>query len=76
MIHRPQYEFAIIRICNDIRLIGQDCSMYLFLINNLFMVDLDLIPMGHQIVDLSKFWEVTFVCFQGREEMIDAIGAI
>ena len=74
MIHMAQYEFAIIRNYNDIRLIEQDCSKYLFPINNLFMVDFDLIPVRYQILNLSRFWELTFVCFKGKwKEMIDAV---
>ena len=77
MIHRPWFEFAIIRTCNDVKLNGQDCSKYLFLINNPFMVDFDLILVRHQILNLSRFWEVTFVCFQGSlEEMVYAIGTV
>ena len=41
------------------------------------MVDFNFIPVGHQILNLSRFWEVTFVCFQGSwEEVNDAGGAI
>ena len=77
MIHMAQYEFAIIRNYNDIRLIGQDCSKYLFPINNLFMVDFDLIPVRYQILNLSRFWELTFVCLKGKwKEMIDAVGEV
>ena len=50
---RFQYEFVTIRTCNDIRLIGQDCSTYLFPINYLFVVDFDFISVGHQILNLS-----------------------
>ena len=49
------------------------------LYNSHFMVDFDLIPMGQQTLylNLRRFWEVTFVCFQGSwEEMIDGIGAM
>ena len=41
------------------------------------MIGVDYIPVGHQILNLSRFCEVNFVCFHGSsEEMIDALGAV
>ena len=62
MIHKPQHEFVIL---DSLGKIVSHTSQSIPLSNH-FMVGFDLIPVGHQILNLCRFREVTFVCFQGK----------